>query len=628
MSALFEKQFKFTKFDSEKGIAYGFAIVCTENGGDYWDLHGDHIPESAMEVAADEFMTSYRVGKDQHSGEQVGDIVFGLPLTKQLIENEGMTSTKTGFYIGYKPHDPVHFDMIASGERTGFSMGGFLLEGEETEIGKAVWSTAYVNALPDSAFLVVENGQRFFPVRDASGVVDEAHVRNALNRVATSKLSPNGKKYARKAGESLLAQVATTKSASMRPDGKKRGRVFRSFVIREISLVDRPAHEGALVTTTKSTIARISDEQMIAKGILLTSVNEGHQHVVWIDRVSDEDYCNTSYDYISNDDTGHSHKVLVQGNKLILSANAGHSHEVKTPRGWRPEVPTPPGDQTATGVTVVAASADSSTENDAKKSTEQDARARADLRDQVESGSVAPDSTMEIKMTEAEIAALRDRAERAEKRAERAEAIAAMSPAMQSYFGKLGAAEQTSFIANSASERVAAVDAAKVHTSADGTVYFTFDDPRLVALAKAADEANKRAADAAMAVESAEFAKAANADLNHLAGDHATHVAIVAAIAGIPDEKIRKAAFECIRSGNVAADMLSKASGYAMLGGAGGESSNASTPDGAYFAKRDAWATENKIDMSTDVAKAKATREFNRTPVGAAAYAAMLSGQV
>ena len=58
---------------------------------------------------------------------------------------------------------------------------------------KAVWTTAYVNDLPDSAFLYVAPGGdkdsdgkttprslRYFPVKDASGAVDQAHVRNAL----------------------------------------------------------------------------------------------------------------------------------------------------------------------------------------------------------------------------------------------------------------------------------------------------------------------------------------------------------------------------------------------------------------------------------------------------------------
>ena len=59
-----------------------------------------------------------------------------------------------------------------------------------------VWDTSYVNDLPDSAFLLVEPGGhkdaqgktlprtlRHFPVRNAAGDVDKAHVANALARI-------------------------------------------------------------------------------------------------------------------------------------------------------------------------------------------------------------------------------------------------------------------------------------------------------------------------------------------------------------------------------------------------------------------------------------------------------------
>ena len=60
----------------------------------------------------------------------------------------------------------------------------------------ATWDTAYVNDLPDSAFLLIESGGRkdadgktvprslrHFPVRNAAGDVDEPHVANALARI-------------------------------------------------------------------------------------------------------------------------------------------------------------------------------------------------------------------------------------------------------------------------------------------------------------------------------------------------------------------------------------------------------------------------------------------------------------
>lgn len=68
---------------------------------------------------------------------------------------------------------------------------------EETE-DKATWDTAYVNDLPDSAFLYVEDGdkdeggrtvprsKRHFPYKDSAGKVDLPHLRNAIARIPQS----------------------------------------------------------------------------------------------------------------------------------------------------------------------------------------------------------------------------------------------------------------------------------------------------------------------------------------------------------------------------------------------------------------------------------------------------------
>lgn len=83
---------------------------------------------------------------------------------------------------------------------------------------RAVWSTAYVNDLPDSAFLYVEDGEkdsdgkttprtkRHFPYKDASGNVDLAHLRNALARIPQSNLPADVKAAATKKAQGLLAK--------------------------------------------------------------------------------------------------------------------------------------------------------------------------------------------------------------------------------------------------------------------------------------------------------------------------------------------------------------------------------------------------------------------------------------
>lgn len=69
---------------------------------------------------------------------------------------------------------------------------------ESGELTKEKWTTEYINDLPDSAFLYVEQGEkdeqgktvprtnRHFPVKDKSGSLDLPHLRNAIARIPQS----------------------------------------------------------------------------------------------------------------------------------------------------------------------------------------------------------------------------------------------------------------------------------------------------------------------------------------------------------------------------------------------------------------------------------------------------------
>lgn len=79
----------------------------------------------------------------------------------------------------------------------------------DTLLTAAQWSTAYINDLPDSAFAIVEPGERdstgrttprskrHLPYKDASGKVDLPHLRNALARLPQTSLSSDLKNKAR-----------------------------------------------------------------------------------------------------------------------------------------------------------------------------------------------------------------------------------------------------------------------------------------------------------------------------------------------------------------------------------------------------------------------------------------------
>ncbi len=85
---------------------------------------------------------------------------------------------------------------------------------------RAVWDTAYVNDLPDSAFLYVEPGGtqdeqgktvprslRHFPVRDASGALDMPHLRNAMSRIPQSDLPQAAKDRATAKAQRMMDEA-------------------------------------------------------------------------------------------------------------------------------------------------------------------------------------------------------------------------------------------------------------------------------------------------------------------------------------------------------------------------------------------------------------------------------------
>jgi len=101
------------------------------------------------------------------------------------------------------------------------------LNGAQTGLLKAVWTAAYINDLPDGAFLHIESGGtkdsdgkttprslRHFPYKDADGNIDLPHLRNALARIPQSNLPASVKEeLTRKAQRILDSQKASDRDA-------------------------------------------------------------------------------------------------------------------------------------------------------------------------------------------------------------------------------------------------------------------------------------------------------------------------------------------------------------------------------------------------------------------------------
>lgn len=126
-----KRTFQVAKVDEELGLVFGYAIVCKQDGQDYFDVQGDHIPEDAMLKAALDFMQNSRVAKEMHQGGQVGDVVFAFPMTTDIASSMGIQVSKTGLMIAMKPADEDVLAKFKSGTYTGFSIGGQRIQDEE-----------------------------------------------------------------------------------------------------------------------------------------------------------------------------------------------------------------------------------------------------------------------------------------------------------------------------------------------------------------------------------------------------------------------------------------------------------------------------------------------------------------
>lgn len=130
-----EKRFygEFAKVDDEKGIIFGYAIVCKIDGVEYFDRQDDHVPEDAMLDATVDFMKSSREARTMHTEERTGTVLFAFPMTQDIADALEIDVKKTGLLIGMKPDDPELIEAAKRGEFRGFSIGGERVEDEDVD---------------------------------------------------------------------------------------------------------------------------------------------------------------------------------------------------------------------------------------------------------------------------------------------------------------------------------------------------------------------------------------------------------------------------------------------------------------------------------------------------------------
>ena len=116
--------FKVIKIDNEQRIIYGWASVTTYKGELVVDLQGDVIKTDTLHKSINEFMKGVRVGKLNHSGEQVGQIVHSFPMSKEICAALEIQSEKEGWITGYHVTDDTLWEKVKAGDYAEFSIGG------------------------------------------------------------------------------------------------------------------------------------------------------------------------------------------------------------------------------------------------------------------------------------------------------------------------------------------------------------------------------------------------------------------------------------------------------------------------------------------------------------------------
>jgi hypothetical protein len=126
----FHAEGTFTKFDTDKQLAFGWASVVKKDGQDVVDRQGDYMTIEDVEDAAYRYVMTSRIGGDMHkrNGERphhVSDMVESFVITPEKIAKLGLPeNTPQGWWVGFKIHDEQVWQDVKIGKKVGFSVHG------------------------------------------------------------------------------------------------------------------------------------------------------------------------------------------------------------------------------------------------------------------------------------------------------------------------------------------------------------------------------------------------------------------------------------------------------------------------------------------------------------------------
>jgi hypothetical protein len=409
------------------------------------------------------------------------------------------------------------------------------------------------------------------------------------------------------------------------------GKIVRTTMkdirLDEISAVDRPAQPGAIMSIMKRagvalglSKAKDDDEEVMdpedegadkkkkknpfasaKKRALLTTPTDGHQHLI-TDEVGPESRTGAGQTgFESGTNVGfHSHPWMIDGNGVVIVGEAhGHTHSVLLSSQGNANP----------GILDLSKQAEAGTPEPTDASNSNSGESADPV------GTVPSEVTMTIKneKTTDQEEAVAKQLEDLTKRAERAEKVSELTDAQRGIFKSLEGANADAFLNLSPADRDAevakAADAnAVVYKSLDGEEFRKSDDPRLVSLAKRAD--NERTSRLATEKASGEIELRKRAgELKHLPGDIDARMSMVKAIDSIEDPEKREAAMKGLLAQDMALGEAFKRAGTQLV------PTEVNPLDSIAKAIRDKNPT-----LTPEMAMAKALE----TPEGEAAYAKSL----
>lgn len=122
---------EFSKMDTDRRQAFGWASVVEIKGEPVIDLQGDWISPDEIEKAAYAYVQKSRVGGTQHKRDEdgspvkAGEMIESFVVTPEKIQKMGLPEDfPVGWWVGFQYDDDDTWADIKAGRKTGFSVHG------------------------------------------------------------------------------------------------------------------------------------------------------------------------------------------------------------------------------------------------------------------------------------------------------------------------------------------------------------------------------------------------------------------------------------------------------------------------------------------------------------------------